>query len=218
MYGPSLRFKKSLYRLWSQIFWVGWRCHTISAYLYTWFLLCSGWLFCKALRRYVSRISIKSWWHVFSIQHVWIYYLICSISLRSYLYRTKNVFQKDQLFVWHRVLGLKIRSNDLSVIALPHFNYLISNFKILISFENYHWWFYLSWLFKIWINPGCVHNPFWGLGYYLYTYCSGNCFSGPRGIKNNWVNLSRNVCDDYKDICNFRLYGIWLVITADILC
>ena len=95
------------------------------------------------------------------------------LDLRFYLFNLfaisplqyKIAFRTDWSSVWHRVLALKIRSNNLSAIALPRFKHITSNLNILILFHNSHWIFDLDLLFKIRTNPGYVQNLIWGLRY-----------------------------------------------------
>ena len=130
-----------------------------------------------------------------------------SISLWSYLYRTKSAFQTDWSFLWHWVLGLKLRLNKLDAIALPHSNDLTSNLISLFFLKKYHWPFDLDGLFEIQTDPGFVQNQIWGLGYYRYTDWCDKVGSGPRGSKAVWVDLLENKFEHYKDIYNFIL--IW---------
>ena len=86
MDGPSMRNRTYFYRLWAQVFRVGWSCYTIIINVSTWFIICLGYLyFVWRFVNTVSRTSKKSWWRRCSSQHVRICDLICSNGLQLYL-------------------------------------------------------------------------------------------------------------------------------------
>ena len=113
--GPSTHDGTYFYRSRAHVFWVGWRFHTMSTNIYTWFIVCFGclyflWIFVTT----VLQTSKKFWWRCCSRQHVRIYNSICSNVLQLYLYSAKIVSRTDRSSVWHRYLGLKICSNNFS--------------------------------------------------------------------------------------------------------
>ena len=74
--GPSTRDGTYLYKSWSQIFWVGQSCYTISTYISTWFIVFFHLYFVRRFGAAVRLNSKKSWWCRCSRQHVRIYDLI----------------------------------------------------------------------------------------------------------------------------------------------
>ena len=75
-------------------------------------------------------------------------------------YSTKIAFWTDRSFVWHRVVGLKSWSNNLSLIALPRLNRLTSNFRSLLFFVSSHWAFNTEWSFIIKNDYEFFQNPY----------------------------------------------------------
>ena len=121
------------------------------AQIYGVYCLFLSFILCAALWRCPRQnLTLYCWRRCFK-HYVWIYNLLCSISLWWYLYRTKTAFQTDWSFVWHRFLELKIRSTDLNVKVLPRLNNIASN---LISL--------FFWKFSLVIRFGLVvQNSDW---------------------------------------------------------
>ena len=86
--GSSTSDRTYFYRSRSQVFLFGRRFHMISTCISTWFIACFGCLyFARRFGAVLCKTSTQSWRHHCTRQHIRIYYQICSMYLRSYLYR-----------------------------------------------------------------------------------------------------------------------------------